>query len=148
MQKAENAKPDGRSVKASTPRSLPGPLLDSVSTCSLAMGSNYVFSLQPTFTQGLILGQLSILVLLALILKYLFIDSSESPIETSSYHPRLDNEPPMRSRHKLASHDTDDDDSANETSNESADWFNTILQQVRFISVHLWWQEIDDREVR
>lgn len=98
---------------------------------SLAMGSNYVFSLQPTFTQGLILGQLSILVLLALILKYLFVDSSETPVETSSYHPRLDNEPSMRSHRRLAS--CDDDDEANETSNESADWFNMILHQVRFI---------------
>ncbi|PFH54623.1 hypothetical protein AMATHDRAFT_134195 [Amanita thiersii Skay4041] len=51
------------------------------------MGANYIFSLQPTFTQGLIIGQLSILVLLGLILKYLFLDSSQDPFETSSYHP-------------------------------------------------------------
>ena len=43
------------------------------------MGSNYIFSLTPTFTQGLILGQLSILALLVLVLKYLFLDSNTIP---------------------------------------------------------------------
>src|ERR1700679_2009197 len=92
------------------------------------MGNNYVFSLQPTFTQGLILGQVSILFLLALILKYLFIDSSESPVETSSYHPRLDSDSSRRSHHGLLSRDADWEKDA-----ESAEWFNMLLQQVRFI---------------
>ena len=51
------------------------------------MSGNYLFSLTPTFTQGLVLGQLSILVLLMLILKYLFLDSTKYPFETTSYHP-------------------------------------------------------------
>jgi len=89
------------------------------------MGNNYVFSLQPTFTQGLILGQVSILFLLALILKYLFIDSSESPVETSSYHPRLDSDSSRRSHHGLLSRDADWEKDA-----ESAEWFNMLLQQV------------------
>jgi maintenance of mitochondrial morphology protein 1 len=98
------------------------------------MGSNYVFSLQPTFTQGLILGQVSILFLLALILKYLFIDSSESPVETSSYHPRLDNESSLRGHHKLSppSRDTTEEKGA-----ESAEWFNMLLQQVSFSAVEM-----------
>ncbi|KAF8506936.1 maintenance of mitochondrial morphology protein 1 [Russula emetica] len=39
------------------------------------MGSGYIFSLQPTFTQGFILGQFSILALLFVVLKYLFLDT-------------------------------------------------------------------------
>jgi len=89
------------------------------------MGSNYVFSLQPTFTQGLILGQVSILFLLALILKYLFIVSSESPVESSSYHPRLDSDPSLRSHYKLQSRDSNQKEGT-----ESAEWFNMLLHQV------------------
>lgn len=94
------------------------------------MGNNYIFTLQPTFTQGLVFGQVSILCLLAVILKYLFIESSESPIESSTYHPRLDNES-LRS-HLLPTHDTDDDELEEEKEKEaeSAEWFNMLLQQV------------------
>lgn len=100
-------------------------------SCSTTMSTNYVFSLQPTFTQGLILGQLSIMFLLALILQYLFLDSTESPFETSSYHPRVNsdirrkgqqNPPVERKRDSL------------DESGESADWFNALLQQVRLPS--------------
>ncbi|KAJ7293267.1 maintenance of mitochondrial morphology protein 1 [Mycena rebaudengoi] len=87
---------------------------------------NYILSLQPTFTQGLILGQLSILVLLGLILKYLFLDSTEYPFETSSYHPRVDRDLLHRKRN-ISSHSIDEstDDKA-----ESAEWFNMLLHQV------------------
>jgi maintenance of morphology protein 1 len=37
--------------------------------------TNYIFTIHPTFTQGLLLGQLSVFFLLALILKYLFWDT-------------------------------------------------------------------------
>ena len=89
------------------------------------MGNNYIFTLQPTFTQGLVFGQISILCLLAVILKYLFIETSESPVESSTYHPRLNNES-LRS-HLLPTHDTDDDEKVN--GEESAEWFNVLLQQ-------------------
>ena len=46
-----------------------------------------IFSLTPTFTQGLIIGQLSILLLLAFILRYLFFDTKPVPPEPS---PGLD----------------------------------------------------------
>lgn len=89
------------------------------------MGNNYVFSLQPTFTQGLILGQLSVMALLVLILKYLFLDSTERPFETSSYHPRVDSERLLR-KQNLSSHSVakNIDEKA-----ESAEWFNMLLQQ-------------------
>ncbi|KAJ7900019.1 maintenance of mitochondrial morphology protein 1 [Mycena olivaceomarginata] len=90
------------------------------------MGNNYVFSLQPTFTQGLILGQLSVMVLLVLILKYLFLDSTERPFETSSYHPRVDSERLLR-KQNLSSHSVAE--SIDEKA-ESAEWFNMLLQQI------------------
>ncbi|KAJ7655127.1 maintenance of mitochondrial morphology protein 1 [Mycena polygramma] len=86
----------------------------------------YVFSFQPTFTQGLICGQLSILVLLVLILKYLFLDSTEYPFETSSYHPRVDSDRFPR-KHNISSQSTAD--SVDEKA-ESAEWFNMLLHQV------------------
>ncbi|KAJ7139811.1 hypothetical protein C8R44DRAFT_605728 [Mycena epipterygia] len=93
------------------------------------MANNYVFSLQPTFTQGLILGQLSILVLLVLILKYLFLDSTEYPFETSSYHPRVDNDLLLR-KQNVASHLSDSIDEKA----ESAEWFNMLLHQAIYRS--------------
>lgn len=87
------------------------------------MGSNYIFSLTPTFTQGLIIGQLSILALVVLILKYLFLDSTQSPFETSSYHPRVD------SALSTNGHTVDLQQSLAEGS-ESAEWFHALLQQV------------------
>ncbi|KAG1817418.1 hypothetical protein DFJ58DRAFT_888938 [Suillus subalutaceus] len=66
------------------------------------MGNNDIFSLTPTLTQGLVLGQLSILVLLELVLKYLL-----------SWHQDVEEE---------------DTDSAPET--ESAYWFNIFARQV------------------
>jgi maintenance of mitochondrial morphology protein 1 len=91
------------------------------------MGSNYVFTLQPTFTQGLILGQLSILVLLVLILKYLFLDSTEFP--TSSYHPRLDSDTSLRNQKHFSQEAAENN--ILEWGAESTEWFNMILQQVR-----------------
>ncbi|KAK2461795.1 hypothetical protein APHAL10511_006258 [Amanita phalloides] len=91
------------------------------------MGGNYVFSLQPTFTQGLIIGQLSILVLVGLILKYLFLDSTQQPFERSSYHPRVDNDLSLQSQ-KISSPSLKSevqDDAA-----ESTEWLNVLLRQL------------------
>lgn len=81
---------------------------------------NYVFSLTPTFTQGLLLGQLSIILILVLVLKYLFLlpqsDESEPPIFRP--FPKPDNS----SRTRL---------SPPEDWPESANWFNSIARQVR-----------------
>ncbi|KAG2350535.1 maintenance of mitochondrial morphology protein 1 [Suillus weaverae] len=87
------------------------------------MGNNYIFSLTPTFTQGLVLGQLSILVLLALVLKYLFFIPPESETETVPFHP-LSNSNPSWHQHV----EEDDTDSAPEK--ESAHWFNILARQV------------------
>ncbi|KAJ3018028.1 hypothetical protein NUW54_g440 [Trametes sanguinea] len=95
------------------------------------MATAYIFTLQPTFTQGLILGQASILLLLFLVLKYLFFDADpDRPYRKASYQPKV--EP------GLAGHDsgatrielgngglTPDYGAA-----ESSEWLNLFLQQV------------------
>lgn len=91
------------------------------------MGSNYFFHFQPTFTQGLLLGQLSVLILLILILKYLFLDSTQSPFETSSYQPRAENDFTLRNRrHEPQNVSAEDHDRPL----ESTEWLNALLQQV------------------
>ncbi|KAH8120297.1 hypothetical protein DFH11DRAFT_1559364 [Phellopilus nigrolimitatus] len=94
------------------------------------MGANYIFSLTPTFTQGLVFGQLSILVLLVLILKYLFLDSGPpqlaSPLAYST--ASFEKERASVSRPNFPVCETEfrnEKDGA-----ESADWFNLILRQV------------------
>ncbi|THU91770.1 hypothetical protein K435DRAFT_780559 [Dendrothele bispora CBS 962.96] len=87
------------------------------------MGSNYVFSLTPTFTQGLILGQFSIIILIYFVLKYLFLDSIKYPSETTSYHPRV-NSDSIRTLPKMHESKALDDAS------ESAEWFNILLHQI------------------
>ncbi|KAF8898572.1 maintenance of mitochondrial morphology protein 1 [Infundibulicybe gibba] len=86
------------------------------------MGANYIFSLQPTFTQGLVLGQLSILAVLVLILKYLFLDSTQYPFETSTYHPQVGSDHSLHQRQAMSHVDEGDV--------ESAEWFNGLLRQV------------------
>ncbi|KAJ3844099.1 maintenance of mitochondrial morphology protein 1 [Lentinula raphanica] len=90
------------------------------------MGANYVFSLQPTFTQGLILGQLSILALLVFVLKYLFMDSTKYPFETTTYQPRMNNDSIMRSQ-KV--YQVSNEGGSNKV-DESAEWLNMLLHQI------------------
>ena len=89
------------------------------------MSSGFLF-FQPTFTQGLIVGQLSIFFLLGTILKYLFLESSKYP--PAAYHQQVDNDAFARQRNfqarqTLPEHDPD--------AYESTDWFNVLLKQVR-----------------
>ncbi|KAH9486774.1 ERMES complex subunit mmm1 [Psilocybe cubensis] len=85
------------------------------------------FLFQPTFTQGLIIGQLSILVLLGMILKYLFLESSQDPLRTASYHQQVDKDAFARQRNFQARKTAPDHDP---DASETTEWFNTILQQV------------------
>ncbi|EIM92556.1 uncharacterized protein STEHIDRAFT_89651 [Stereum hirsutum FP-91666 SS1] len=85
------------------------------------MANGYIFSLQPTFTQGLIIGQFSILFLLAVILKFLFLDSAE---DTS--HSRTSEAP--RQQKKVSSYDRKQD--GLDALPESTEWFNLVLRQV------------------
>ena len=92
-----------------------------------AMSNGYLPSLHPTFTQGFILGQLSVLVLLVLILKYLFLDSTKSPFETSSYHPRVNSDVSLRNQHVFP---PETDDKVSEKNAESMEWLSLLMQQV------------------
>ncbi|KAI5123634.1 hypothetical protein M0805_003448 [Coniferiporia weirii] len=94
------------------------------------MGSNYIFSLTPTFTQGLVFGQLSILVLLTLILKYLFLDS-EPHYETPALSyttPSLDNG--ITNRPKSGVQRSVTEPGSGEDGLESAAWFNLLLRHI------------------
>jgi maintenance of morphology protein 1 len=84
------------------------------------MGSGHIFSLQPTFTQGFILGQFSILALLAVVLKYLFLDTEPS-------HKGADRDAavsqPTRPSARV-------DEGAKHIDPESTEWLNALLHQV------------------
>lgn len=102
------------------------------------MANAYLFTLQPTFTQGLVLGQLSILLLLVVILKYLFLDPDQ-PYKSFSYQPRLiredDNEKPtLNDIRQQANTASGKADPAADSGVESADWLNILLHQVRLLT--------------
>ena len=98
------------------------------------------FSLTPTFTQGLVLGQLSILLLLAFILRYLFFDtnppsSAESETETDAAMTNADkprDRPgvPGPTLHALKDSFIDEFP-VDATRRESLEWFNLLLNGVR-----------------
>ncbi len=98
--------------------------------------ANYVFSQTPTFTQGLILGQLSILLLLYLVLKYLFFESRHLPSEhvTSAGYSL-----PTNAQNQSILREVEVEDEGEKDETETAEWFNVILRQVRasFVSVFL-----------
>lgn len=98
---------------------------------------NYLFSLTPTFTQGLILGQLSILLLLYFILKYLFFDSKSSlqaeenlRRHTNTFSTEDSLSPPLL-QEKVRP--VQKGDVLGEP--ESAEWLNLLLKQVRVVMV-------------
>ena len=96
------------------------------------MASAYIFTLQPTFTQGLILGQCSILFLLFLVLKYLFFDTDpDRPYRKASYPPKVEldssDEESIAARIDLSSLEATKRDG----DSESSEWLNVFLQQVR-----------------
>ena len=88
----------------------------------------FLLLFQPTFTQGLVIGQLSILILLGMILKYLFLESSQYPLETASYHQQVDSDAFLRKRDLEVPNVSLDQDSG---ASESTKWFNTLLSHVR-----------------
>ncbi|KIJ45605.1 hypothetical protein M422DRAFT_75041 [Sphaerobolus stellatus SS14] len=81
------------------------------------MGS--LLSLQPTFTQGLVLGQVSVLLLLALVLKYLFLVSDPS----ANHHLPTTSPPP---RAVSATGRTIPD----EKEEESTEWLNLLISEI------------------
>lgn len=102
--------------------------ITSDSSTTSAILSMFLLLFQPTFTQGLVIGQLSILILLGMILKYLFLESSQYPLETASYHQQVDSDAFLRKRDlEVPNVSLDQDHDAS----ESTKWFNTLLSHVR-----------------
>lgn len=89
--------------------------------------TNFIFTLQPTFTQGLILGQLSIIVLLFFVLKFLFFEPTVHPFETVSYQPRAESTRKPFNNDALPSPKPED---ILEGGPESTEWFSALIQQV------------------
>ncbi|KAH9165842.1 maintenance of mitochondrial morphology protein 1 [Lactarius sanguifluus] len=82
-----------------------------------------MFTFQPTFTQGLVLGQFSILALLAVILKYLFLDTERSqkvPVYADPAPPAL--QPSLHSAHV--------GENSARVESEPTEWLNVLLHQI------------------
>ncbi|KAI8995533.1 maintenance of mitochondrial morphology protein 1 [Trametes punicea] len=95
------------------------------------MATAYIFTLQPTFTQGLILGQASILLLLFLVLKYLFFDADPGrPYRKASYQPKVE---PHTTGENFATGQADlgkPEAFLHDGEAESSEWLNLFIQQV------------------
>jgi maintenance of morphology protein 1 len=97
---------------------------------------NYIFTLTPTFTQGLILGQVSILLLVYLVLKYLFFDSKSTQPPAGSSEDDVPSFRPSFSAEKfittafLQTKAKEQDEERDDDSLESAEWLNVLLKQV------------------
>ncbi|KAG8747259.1 ERMES complex subunit mmm1 [Ceratobasidium sp. 414] len=98
-------------------------MTDNVTTWEL--GNMALFSMTPTFTQGLVLGQLSIFLLLVVIIRYLFLDSAKSPpVHTPAPLPPARTPVHGVEKENLAESDWKTGDA------ETAEWFNLVLQMV------------------
>ena len=97
-----------------------------------------------TFTQGLVLGQLSILFLLSLILKYLFLDAARPLPHLGAQKPLSLPVPVARTTGRAGTKGGEDGGgyedgngfagvgaSSGTGAPESAEWMNAVLQQVR-----------------
>jgi maintenance of morphology protein 1 len=89
------------------------------------MSTSTLFSFEPTFTQGFIVGQFSIVIILILVLRHLFFDSRVGRrLETPTYHPHLSEEKPSNQTSYA------ERCGAYVDGGESAVWFNVILRNV------------------
>ncbi|KAG8733437.1 ERMES complex subunit mmm1 [Ceratobasidium sp. 423] len=81
-----------------------------------------LLSMTPTFTQGLVVGQLSILLLIVIIVRHLFLDSAKTqPVHTPAPLPVR---PPLQESEK-AKIDAEGDWRTGDA--ETAEWFNLLL---------------------
>jgi maintenance of mitochondrial morphology protein 1 len=89
--------------------------------------ANYLFTLEPTFTQGLVLGQLSVFFLLSLILKYLFWHTGPEP-QLISLPPNSSQRRSLESNYDMKS---EPESNHVEEQNDSLEWLNGLLARVR-----------------
>ena len=102
------------------------------------MSTRSLLSLQPTFLQGFVVGQISILLLLALILKYLFFESAPpgsptvlAPLPSPRSQQRDAQSAPLGAEQTSASADGKDAAEPRGARIESVEWFNLIIREVR-----------------
>jgi len=97
------------------------------------MPATSLLSLQPTFLQGFVVGQISILLLLALILKYLFFESAPpgsptvlAPLPAPRFQQRDVQNAALDAKQTLPPVDA-----PRVAGIESVEWFNLIIREVR-----------------
>jgi maintenance of morphology protein 1 len=102
------------------------------------MPATSLLSLQPTFLQGFVVGQISILLLLALILKYLFFESAPpgsptvlAPLLAPRFQQRDAQSAALDAKPSLPSPDAEDSVHSQVEGIESVEWFNLIIREVR-----------------
>lgn len=102
------------------------------------MPATSLLSLQPTFLQGFVVGQISILLLLALILKYLFFESAPpgsptvlAPLPAPRFQQRDAQSGALDAKQTLPSADAEDSVRLRVAGIESVEWFNLIIREVR-----------------
>lgn len=96
------------------------------------MNEHTTFTLKPSFAQGLVLGQLSILILLVLVLKYLFLDSQLTPFYKPTYGPLGLEKETINYRQKKKDDIRESELETVVDGVESAEWFNFIVKEVRY----------------
>ena len=102
------------------------------------MPATSLLSLQPTFLQGFVVGQISILLLLALVLKYLFFESAPpgsptvlAPLPAPRSQQRDAPGAPSDAKQTSASVDAKCSLDSRVAGIESVEWFNLIIREVR-----------------
>ncbi|SRR6266511_1145963 len=114
------------------PRAILGPhaakLLDALVALRPApMSLSFPLFFQPTFTQGLIIGQLSIILFLGAILKYLFFEPGQAELLQNASYGQQDNDTFLRQRNLHAQKETAKEDIPDF---ETTEWLNALLKQV------------------
>lgn len=109
-----------------------------LNTSLKSMPATSLLSLQPTFLQGFVVGQISILLLLALILKYLFFESAPpgsptvlAPLPAPRFQQRDAQSAALDAKPTLPSADAEDSVHSRVEGIESVEWFNLIIREVR-----------------
>jgi len=96
------------------------------------MSLSFPLFFQPTFTQGLVVGQLSILLLLGAILKYLFFEPSQDDTQQpASYHQQAGDDGAFL-RHRLI-HAQKTAIQEDIPASETTEWLSVLLKQASFL---------------
>jgi maintenance of morphology protein 1 len=112
------------------------------------MSLSFPLFFQPTFTQGLIIGQLSILLLLGAILKYLFFEQSQDDtLQAATPSPYQGDEGAFLRHRHLHAQKTAIQDGIPES--ETTEWLSVLMKQVslnrcRRSFGHIHWVQVVD----